>query len=105
MEVNAVGYSNANYEATSRRLAQLSRHADKRAQQRCIDKASLPLVLAYGQRDFDGQGGVRYLMTADSIASLRRAVGHTQHVDALAGVYAVVSAEDSTVITVGHRLA
>ncbi len=65
--------------------------------------ARAALVLAYGQREFDGQGGIRYLMTADSIASLRRAVGHTQRVDALAGVYAVVSAEDSTLITVGHR--
>lgn len=42
-------------------------------------------------------------MTADSIASLQRAVGHTQRVEALAGMYAVVSAEDSTLITVGHR--
>lgn len=98
-----MGYGNEGYQATSRRVSRVSRHAEKRAQQRCIDKASLPLVLAYGQREFDGQGGIRYLMTANSIESLRRAVGHTQRVDALAGVYAVVSAEDSTLITVGHR--
>lgn len=98
-----MGYGNEGYQATCRRVSRVSRHAEKRAQQRCIDKASLPLVLAYGQREFDGQGGIRYLMTANSIESLRRAVGHTQRVDALAGVYAVVSAEDSTLITVGHR--
>lgn len=98
-----MSYSNESYQATNRRLGRLSLHASKRAQQRCIDKTSLPLVLAYGKREFDGQGGIRYLMTSDSIASLRRAVGQTQRVDALAGVYAVVSAEDSTVITVGHR--
>lgn len=98
-----MSYSNQNFQSSNRRISQLSRHAEKRAQQRCIDKASLPLVLAYGQREFDGQGGIRYLMTADSIAYLRRAVGHTQRVDALAGVYAIVSAEDSTLITVGHR--
>lgn len=103
MKVSAVGYSNEGYQANRRRLARVSRHAEKRAQQRCIDKTSLPLVLAYGQREFDGEGGIRYLMTAESIESLRRAVGHTQRVDALAGVYAVVSAEDSTLITVGHR--
>lgn len=103
MMVNAVGYGNECYQANNRRLARVSQHAEKRAQQRCIDKTSLPPVLAYGQREFDGQGGIRYLMTADSIASLRRAVGHTQRVEALAGVYAVVSAEDSTLITVGHR--
>ena len=98
-----MGYSNEGYQATSRRVSRVSRHAEKRGQQRCIDNATLPLVLAYGQREFDGQGGIRYLMTADSIASLRRAVGHTQRIDALTGVYAVVSTEDSTVITVGHR--
>lgn len=101
MEMIAVGYSNEGYQANNRRLARVSRHAEKRAQQRCIDKRSLLLVLAYGQREFDGQGGIRYLMTADS--SLRRAVGHTLRVKALAGAYAGVSAEDSTLITVGHR--
>jgi len=96
-------YGNGDYEPASRKRALLSKHANKRAQQRGIDHASLPLVLAFGRREFDGRGGVRYLMTADSIASLRRAVGNTRQVDALAGVYAVVSAEDETVITVGHR--
>jgi hypothetical protein len=103
MGEKAVGYSNEGYQATSRRVSRLSRHAEKRAQQRCISQASLPLVLAYGQREFDGHGGISYLMTSDSIASLRQAVGQTPRVDALAGVYAVVSVEDSTVITVGHR--
>lgn len=96
-------YSNFNYEPSRRRRATLSRHADKRAQQRGIAHASVPLVLAYGKREFDGRGGVRYLMTEDSVASLRRAVGTTQQVEALAGVYAVVSAVDETVITIGHR--
>ncbi len=103
MKMSAMGYSNESYQSTNRRVSRVSRHAEKRAQQRGVDKASLPLVLAYGQREFDGQGGIRYLMTADSIASLRRAVGRTQRVDALAGAYAVVSAEDRTLITVGHR--
>lgn len=98
-----MGYSNEDYQANSRRLARLPRRADKRAQQRCIVKASLPLVLAYGQREFDGKGGIRYLMASDSVASLQRAVGRTQQVEAPAGVYAVVSTEDNTVITVGHR--
>ena len=80
-----------------------SQHADKRAQQRGIDKVALPLLFAYGKREFDGKGGIRYLMTATSLATLRRAVGHTKQVEALAGVYAVVSAENQTVITVGHR--
>lgn len=45
------------------------------------------------------QGRVRYLMTATSL----NVVGRTKQVEALAGVYVVVSAEDQTVITMGHR--
>ena len=96
-------YGNHHYEPTSRQKASLSRHADKRAQQRGIDQVAVPLVLAYGKREFDGRGGVRYVMTDDAMTVLRRAVGRSQQVDALAGVYAVVSAEDQTVITIGHR--
>lgn len=96
-------YGNHDYEPNRRQRVALSRHADKRAQQRGIDQVSVPLVLAFGKREFDGRGGVRYLMTAESVASLRRAVGKTQQVEALAGVYAVVSAEGETVITLGHR--
>ena len=95
--------SNNSYENSRCRRASTSRHAYKRAQQRGIDKLALPLLLAYGEREFDGKGGIRYLMTARSLASLRRAVGHTKQVEALAGVYAVVSAENQIVITVGHR--
>lgn len=88
--------------ARSRRMS-VSQHANKRAQQRGIDKAALPLLLAYGRREFDGKGGIRYLMTSDSLNTLSRAVGRTKQVEALAGLYAVVSATDQTVITMGHR--
>lgn len=81
----------------------MSQHANKRAQQRGIDKAALPLLLAYGRREFDGKGGIRYLMTSDSLETLSRAVGRTKQVEALSGLYAVVSATDQTVITMGHR--
>lgn len=97
--------TNANYQPTRYRDFRLSKHAESRSRQRAVSGASLRLVLAFGQREHDGQGGIRYLMTADSIANLRRAVGRTQQVDALQGVYAVVSADDSTVITLGHRYA
>lgn len=40
-----------------------------------------------------------------SLAAVARAVGHLQRLDALAGAYAVVSADDErAVIAVGHRL-
>jgi len=94
--------SNRHYERAPRK-SQLSRHAATRAQQRGISSAALPLVLAFGRREFDGHGAVRYLMTDDSVASLGKAVGYTPQVEALAGVYAVVSIADECVITVGHR--
>lgn len=96
--------SNAHYDSLSRRKIEFSRHAHKRAQQRAISGDAVPLLLAYGERSHDGQGGIRYLMTDRAMAAVARAIGRTQRLDALAGSYAVVSAEDdSTVITVGHR--
>jgi hypothetical protein len=103
MKVIILTYSNVNYETNRQRKAELSRHASKRAQQRGISPSSMPLVLAFGKQEFDGKGGIRYLMTSESIASLKRTVGLTQQIEALQGVYAVVSTEDSTIITVGHR--
>lgn len=91
------------FQSARSRRRPMSRHANKRAQQRGIDKAALPLLLAYGRREFDGKGGIRYLMTSDSLETLSRAVGRTKQVEALAGLYAVVSATDQTVITMGHR--
>lgn len=94
---------NANFESIARAKREFSKHALKRGCQRGISPMSVRLVKAFGEREFDGQGGVRYLMTSSAVANLRRVVGSTQQVDALTGVYAVVSATDETVITVGHR--
>lgn len=98
-----MAHTNQHFESTRSRRAILSRHAGKRAQQRGIDQGALPLLLAYGHREHDGVGGIRYLMTDSAMAALTRAVGRTKQVEALAGVYAVVSADDGTVITIGHR--
>ena len=98
-----MSYANLGFDSNRLRKTSTSRHAEKRAQQRGIDKCVLPILLAYGQREYDGEGGIRYLMTTASLSRLRRAVGHTQQVEALAGIYAVVSAADEKVITIGHR--
>ena len=82
----------------------LTRHADRRAQQRAICKACIPLIRAYGKRQYDGRGGVTYLMTYGAIDALIRAVGRTAAIERLEGVYIVVDADDEkAVITVGHR--
>jgi len=102
--MTVLSISNANYRPDRDRKAQVSRHAQRRSQQRGIGEGVLPLILAYGERSHDGQGGVRCLMTDKAMATLVRAVGRTQRIDALAGAYAVLSADDEqVVITVGHR--
>jgi hypothetical protein len=96
--------SNAHYLPSLRQKFEFSRHAAKRSQQRAIPSDALPLLLAYGERSDDGRGCVRYMMTHSSLAAVARAVGRSQRLDALAGAYAVVSADDErAVITVGHR--
>ena len=84
--------------------SRVTRHANRRAQQRAISKACIPLIRAYGKRQYDGRGGVTYLMTYGAIDTLLRAVGRTAAIERLEGVYIVVDAVDEkTVITVGHR--
>lgn len=98
------GVSNIGY--LPKRLSQieLTRHAAKRCQQRAISPESARLVKAFGERSFDGHGGIRYLMTQDSTKSLGRAIGLASAADRMVGLYLVVSAiDDQTVIAVGHR--
>jgi hypothetical protein len=80
-----------------------SAHASKRLQQRGIPNGCIPLILSYGIGEHDGKGGIRYLMTADAIERLYTILGKTKKISDLAGMYAVVSAADGTVLTVGHR--
>ena len=81
----------------------ISRHARKRAQQRAISPKCVPLLKAYGRREHDGRGAIRYLMTKDAIATLEDVVGRSAGLERLAGVYIVVCAADDTLITIGHR--
>lgn len=94
--------SNTTYQTTSRRMAGLSRHAQKRAQQRGLSIDLVPIIRAYGDAEHDGKGGIRFSMTDKAMCRLVRALGRNQCIDGLAGVYLVVSAEDDTVITMGH---
>jgi len=94
---------NHHYEPTSRIKREMSLHAQKRASQRGISEAAAALVIAFGEREHDNHGGVRYLMTPKALDALRRAVGSTQKVEALAGVYAVVSTDGQTIITLAHH--
>ena len=96
--------TNSHYEPGVQMRIQLTRHSEKRAKQRGIPRDAIKLIVAYGKRTHDGIGGLRILMTEESIREVRRAVGHTQGLDHLAGAYVVLDAETETnVITTGHR--
>jgi hypothetical protein len=98
-----VHQSNDSYEPSARRKAEMSRHAQKRAQQRGLGQDQVPIITAYGEPDHDGRGGIRYLMTDKAMTRLVRALGRNQCIDGLAGAYVVVCADDSKIITIGHR--
>jgi len=96
--------SNVSYQSFERQKAALSRHAEKRCQQRGLPISVVPIVIAFGDRSNDGQGGVRYFMNDCAMTKLVRALGRNQQIDSLRGVYVVVDAKDEqVVITVGHR--
>lgn len=95
--------SNAAYQSSSLHKTEVSRHAQKRAQQRGLSQEQVPIIRAYGEPEHDGRGGIRYLMTDKAMARLVRALGRNQCIDGLAGAYVVVSADDGTVITISHR--
>jgi hypothetical protein len=103
MQAHTHRQSNASYQPTSRRKAELSRHARQRCQQRALKVDVVPVITSFGERGHDGRGGIRFVMTSKAMAALVRTLGRNQRIDGLAGAYVVISADDGTVITIGHR--
>ena len=96
--------TNLGFESNRQRRAVLTRHAQKRVAQRGLPRESVDVIRTFGERTYDGHGGVRHLMTRAAVERLARVVGRSQQLDALAGAYIVVSADDdSVVITASHR--
>lgn len=95
--------SDATYQPVGRHKVELTRHAQKRSQQRGLNVDHAPIIEAFGDADHDGRGGIRYLMTDKAMSRLVRALGRNQSIDGLAGAYVVISADDGKVITIGHR--
>lgn len=96
--------SNSTYKSNLDEKILLSKHANQRSQQRGIKQNCIPLLIAYGEKSYDGDGGIRYLMTSRALAVLRNVVGESSKIRSLEGVYAVMdSATGKTVITAGHR--
>ena len=98
--------SNCNFQ--SRRYTRImnskaTMHALKRSQQRGVQPQNIGLIIAFGEQEHDGQGAIRYLMSEDAMQKVYATLGKTKQIIAMAGTYAVVSAADNAVITVGHR--
>ena len=82
----------------------MTRHAQKRSAQRGFNTDSVELIRTFGERTHDGHGGIRCLMTRASVERLGNVLGRSQRLEALAGAYVVLSAEDdAVVITASHR--
>jgi hypothetical protein len=98
-----MAHTNCSFISNRERRAKLSRHARCRSQQRGFSIDTASVITAFGERSHDCHGGIRYLMTEGAMTRMSRTLGRNQVIDALAGAYVVVSAEDEqTVITIGH---
>lgn len=84
----------------------LTEHAQVRLQQRGIAKHWIPLIIEYGKEIYDHHGAVRYFMTSRltrNVIELMRGECSIQQLEKLKGVYVIVSADNTTVITAAHK--
>ena len=96
--------TNLAYQSNKLKRAIMTRHAEKRSAQRGFTRDSVELIRAFGERSHDGHGGIRCLMTRAAVERLANVLGRSQRLDALAGAYVVLSADDeAVVITASHR--
>lgn len=96
--------TNFAYESNRSKRALLSRHAQIRCSQRGLSRDSVELIRTFGERSHDGQGGIRCLMTRATVERLSNMFGRSQRLEALAGAYVVLSADDDAiVITASYR--
>ena len=83
-----------------------TKHAKVRARQRGIPPFVVLLLNEFGERIHDGRGGVRVFFSRRSIRRMERAFGRrpVAKFSEYLGSYMVLSNDDNTVITIGHRL-
>ena len=80
-------------------------HAQRRLEQRCIRPDVVSLLQTHGTRSYDGRGGVRCYFDRSTRRRLSRVLGKDgfKRISHKLDTYAVLSADESTVITVGWR--
>jgi hypothetical protein len=83
--------------------AQISRHAQTRMQQRGIARSAIDYVLDFGREHHDHHGAIIVMLDRLAVRHIaRNGAARGSTLDALRGLYAVVSS-DGSVRTVGHR--
>lgn len=82
-----------------------TRHAEERAQQRGVPHLVTDWLLNYGERTFDGHGGVVRHFTRRSVRRMEREMGGApvRRLSEFLRCYLVQSAHDGTIVTVGKR--
>jgi hypothetical protein len=82
-----------------------SRHATHRMQQRSIPPLVVTWLLEFGKMRYDHRGGIVYYFDSHSRRNLERVVGSrvVARLSDYLNTYAVASASDDALVTVGHR--
>lgn len=80
-------------------------HAAVRARQRAIPPFAEFLLDEFGERLYDGHGGIRVFFSRRSIRRMERCWGRrpVARMSEYFGAYRVEDSRDGTTITVGHR--
>jgi len=82
-----------------------TQHAAARARQRAVPPFVESLLDEFGERLYDGRGGIRVFFTRRSIRRMEQSWGRrpVAKMSEYFGVYRVEDSRDGTRITVGHR--
>ncbi|QQZ28698.1 hypothetical protein HMY34_07975 [Thiothrix subterranea] len=83
----------------------MTHHAAARTQQRCIPPLIDQWLDQFGEKSYDGHGGVRLYFSQSSVRTMERTYGREPIHKLLPdyrNVYKVVSTQDGRTITVGH---
>jgi hypothetical protein len=86
-------------------MSKHTQHAALRARQRAIPPLVESLLDEFGERLYDGQGGIRVFFTRRSVRRMECSFGRrpVAKMSEFFDVYKVEDSHDGTTITVGHR--
>jgi len=80
-----------------------TKHAEARMQQRAIPPLMVDLLHRYGREDYQNGSSICYLDKRGSQRALKALRETLDRFEKLSNTYVVLSADDGTEITIGHR--